>query len=281
MDNDKPKMYDKLPLEIAQNIWKLAFDESSHGAHHFRLTVDTKIFPHRLIVSAWDKNGDSPVASTWRQRLNMSVTDRVSKEAYNKWIAKMDADGGAFWVAPLPVKRTQPQTAEFASRAKVHVKNDLAVFTFTGNYFNIMLQDRDAAKEQFKGLLNIGFNLKQSKTGHSWGLGPFQCACDSLHPHEGPCPVSVAKVVQIFPDVRDVYLIYRASGKELECMARHLARPNTSGKMAGSETTSERVGSAKSTKIKVPRVPANQLIEESLAEFQSMSEGPLDSRIRY
>ncbi|KAF3020255.1 hypothetical protein E8E14_012486 [Neopestalotiopsis sp. 37M] len=271
MDNDKPKMYDKLPLELAQNIWKLAFDDISHGVHHFRLKVDTKIFPHRLIVSPWEKNGKSPVASTWRQRLNMSVSDRVSKEVYKRWVAEMDADG-AFWVAPLPVTRTQPQTADFASRAKVHIKNDLVVFTFTGNYLNIALQDRTAAREQFKGLRNVGFNWKQTNTGHSWGLSPFQCACANLHPPECPCPLSITRIVQIFPDVQDVYFIYRLTVKDLEVMALRLANKRALRELLGFETTTQRVGRAQGTKTKVPRMSANQLIEESLAEFQRMAE---------
>ncbi|ETS85162.1 hypothetical protein PFICI_03187 [Pestalotiopsis fici W106-1] len=261
MEDNKPRLYDKMPLEVVLNIWKLAFN--SDGVHHFRLEVNTKQPLHRLIISPWETSGSPSFASSWRQRMKMSIVDHSARTAYTKWVDELAADG-ALWVAPLPVRRGQPQTPEFASRVKVNAKKDLVVFTFVKNYFNVVLLDWSRTREQFQGLRNIAFNWKQTSTGESWGATPFMCACRTSHgPTGSPCPWAIPRVVRLFPDVQHVYFIYRVNAQDLTFMAKRLA-----ANQAKEDTATKSRG----VKSKVPKMSAGQLIEASIAEFHKLAE---------
>ncbi|KAK6220574.1 hypothetical protein LQW54_002019 [Pestalotiopsis sp. IQ-011] len=257
----RPKLYDLMPLELVHNTWKHAFN--SNGVHHFRLEViHTQHAGSLLQVKPWEVSNASPTISTWRQRMRIATVDRLSLDSYKTWVKEMQ-DANAMWIAPVPFKdRTQRpsilRTNTTYTGAKVHVKKDLTVFTFTGNYLCLLRLPRGIHQQIFQGLESVAMNWKQIATGHSWYIKPFQCFCGSARPHGDKCPYVMSRFVRFFPDLKDFYFIFRVIARDLVAHR----------KLAGNGKTKK----GNSQKAKVPKLSAEETIEYCLAEYRRMAE---------
>lgn len=256
---DQPKLYELMPLELVHNTWKHAFN--SNGVHHFRLEVIHSQHTGSLLqVKPWETSNSAPTISTWRQRMRIATVDRLSLDAYKTWYKEMQ-DANAMWIAPVPFKdRTKRPsilgTTSTYSGAKVHVKNDLTVFTFTGSNVNFLSLPRGYHQQVFQGLESIAVNWKQITTGRSVYIPPFRCFCIPRI-HGDKCPQTMSRFVRFFPDLEDFYFIYRVTANDLV----------TDKELAVNRKTKQ----GKSRKAKVPKLSAEETMDYCLAEYRSES----------
>lgn len=256
---DQPKLYDLMPLELVHNTWKYAFN--SNGVHHFRLEAIVSEHASCLLqVKPWETSNGAPTISTWRQRMRIATVDHLSLKSYKAWFKEMD-DASAMWVAPIQVTaRTQRPSilgrAATYTGAKVHVKNDLTVFTFVGNNFSFLLLPRGYHQQLFQGLEHVAVSWKQITTGRSMYIPPFRCFC-TPRIHGDKCPQSMSNFVSFFPDITDFYFIYRVTAGDL-LADRKVAVKGKAKK-------------GKSQKPRAPKLSAEATIEYCLAEYRRES----------